>query len=147
MFFANDPGPWQYYVNRKDNVGLPLEAVRRKYLTESIAFEEQMSQWAMQSQNYANASGGTAAPVPSLPPNCIEFVANTTEGVNFNFNFTTSGPTDFTLTWGDGETLTDTVDGSYGASHTYAELNQSYTCTLCFDDISLVTELDFPGND
>ena len=33
------PGPWQQYLNRKDNIGLPLMEVRRKYLTEQLQFE------------------------------------------------------------------------------------------------------------
>ena len=152
MYLSKDPGSWQQYVKRADNIGVPLNELAKKYAMESNLYAQQMimeAQMLQQQQTaLATASGGSAPiNVSNLPSGCIEFVANTTEGVNFNFNFTTSGPTDFTLTWGDGETLTDTVDGSYGASHTYAESDQSYTCRLCFDDISLVTELDFPGND
>jgi hypothetical protein len=149
MFFIKDPGPWQYYVNRKDNIGLSLDAVRRKYLTESIAFEEQISQWVMQSQNYSNASGGTAdtsTSDSSLPSNCIEFVFNTTLGTNSLINFTTLGSVGYTLDWGDGTIDSGTADGATTGEHDYADAEQSYTCRLCFDNITLVTELDFPGN-
>ncbi|MDA7648809.1 hypothetical protein N8580_00590 [Akkermansiaceae bacterium] len=38
------PGPWQYYVTRKDNIGLPVNEVRRKYLTEQLAFDNFQTQ-------------------------------------------------------------------------------------------------------
>jgi hypothetical protein len=41
MFIINDPGPWQYYHHRMDNVGLNVEQLRQKYLTEQLMFEEQ----------------------------------------------------------------------------------------------------------
>ena len=28
MFLVNHPGPWQYYLNRSDNKGLPLMEVK-----------------------------------------------------------------------------------------------------------------------
>jgi hypothetical protein len=149
MFFVKDPGPWQYYVNRKDNIGLSLDAVRRKYLTESIAFEEQMSQWVMQSQNYSNASGGTAdtsTSDSSLPSNCIEFVFNTTLGTEASVNFTTSGPVEYTLNWGDSTIDSGTADGESTNGHEYADADQSYTCLLCFDNAGLVSALEFVGD-
>jgi hypothetical protein len=94
-------------------------------------------------------SGGDPTPVvvSELPSNCIEFVFNTAFGTNSSVTLTTSGPTNFTIDWGDGTIFSDIVDGSYGLNHTYADPNQSYSCRLCFDNITLVTELDFPGND
>lgn len=38
------PGPWQYYVKRKDNIGLPVNEVRRKYLAEQLQFDNFQSQ-------------------------------------------------------------------------------------------------------
>lgn len=41
MFITNDPGSWQQYVKRKDNIGLSIDTVKRKYLTESIRYNEE----------------------------------------------------------------------------------------------------------
>ena len=151
MIIANDPGPWQFYVKRHDNIGLPMDMVKRKYLAEGLAFHELMQMSMMESQNTGNPSSGGAsqemAIVDVVPSNCIEFVNNTTDGTFSEVIITTSGPTNFTLDWGDGTILSDLVDGEYIADYSYADSDQSYNCTLCFDDISLVTELNFVGDD
>jgi hypothetical protein len=82
-----------------------------------------------------------------LPSGCIEFVNNTKNGTYSEIGITTSGPTNYTITWGDGTEVTDVVDGGITIDHTYADENTEYTARLCFDDISLVTELDFTGDD
>jgi protein involved in ribonucleotide reduction len=82
-----------------------------------------------------------------LPSGCIEFVNNTKNGTFSEINITTSGPTSFTITWGDGTEDTDDVNGSITIDHDYADENAEYTARLCFGDISLVTELDFTGDD
>lgn len=153
MYLSKDPGSWQQYVRRADNIGVPLNELAKKYAMESNLYVQQMimeAQMLQQQQTaLATASGGNAPTVTisNLPSNCIEMVFNTTDGGgNSTVDFTTSAPTNFTLTWGDGETLTDTADGAYTASHTYAEQNVSYTARLCFDDISLVTILDIQGD-
>jgi len=86
-------------------------------------------------------------PVIPLPTNCIEFVADTTDDTEFIFSFNTTGPINFTIDWGDGTTHPDSgAGGFYEESHVYAQGNQQYTVRVCFDDISTVTQLDFPGN-
>ena len=35
-----DPGPWKAYLNKKENKGLPIMEVRRKYLKEQLDFED-----------------------------------------------------------------------------------------------------------
>lgn len=45
------PGHWLHYIKRPDNVGLSINEVRRKYLTEQLEFEQQMIQMV-------NASSG-----------------------------------------------------------------------------------------
>ncbi len=146
-----DPGSWAQYIKRADNIGLPLNEVSKKYIMESNLYATQLFealQMQQQSMQSAVAAGASAPSVSSpLPSNCIEFVFNTTSGTNSSVNVTTSGPTNFTMNWGDGTIFSDAVDGSYDINHTYADLDQSYTCRLCFDNITLVTELDFPGND
>ncbi len=76
-----------------------------------------------------------------LPSNCIEFVVDTTEGTFFAFSFTTTGPINFTVDWGDGTTHPDSgAGGFYSETHTYPESNQQYTVRVCFDDINSVIE-------
>jgi hypothetical protein len=84
-----------------------------------------------------------------LPSGCIQFVNNTTDGNSSTFWINTSAPTNYTITWGDGETETGEVDGvnQLELNHDYADLNTEYTVRLCFDDISVVTQLEFNGDD
>ena len=35
-----DPGPWKAYLNKKENKGLPIMEVRKKYLKEQLEFED-----------------------------------------------------------------------------------------------------------
>ena len=93
-----------------------------------------------------SSAGSAAAPIveqSDLPSGCIEFIYNTTSGTSAEFEVTTSGPTNYTITWGDGTEVTDMIDGGVTIEHEYADSDTEYTVRLCFDDISLVTELDF----
>jgi hypothetical protein len=84
---------------------------------------------------------------PPLPANCIEFVVNTIDGVDFTFSFYTTGPINFTIDWGDGTTHPDSGAGEfYEESHTYPQEGRQYTARICFDNPESVTELDFYGN-
>jgi hypothetical protein len=59
MFIVNNPGPWQYYVNRPDNRGLSLMEVKDKYMREQLLFEQYVSfQMQQQMMMQQNASGG-----------------------------------------------------------------------------------------
>jgi len=149
MNYIQDPGLWQHYILRTDNVSLPIETLRRKYLAESIAFEEHISQ-LMNSHNYINSSLGGPGIIPTtpdvLPSNCIEFVTNTTNGTSTSISFTSSAPTTYTLNWGDGNTESGEADGGLSLNHTYPISSETYTSRLCFADISTITEIDFPGN-
>ena len=64
MFITNDPGPWQYYVNRQDNVGLPIMEVKDKYMREQLLFEQQMNFMYQQQMLMSQASSG-GGPLPS----------------------------------------------------------------------------------
>ena len=98
--------------------------------------------------NWVEINANECCNVPPLPTNCIEFVVNTTDGTFFIFSFNTTGPINFTVDWGDGTTHPDSgAGGFYEESHTYAQEGQQYTVRVCFDDITSVTELSFPGND
>jgi hypothetical protein len=91
---------------------------------------------------------------------CIEFVNNTIDGTDCIFWIETSAPTNYTITWGDGETTTGATaadgDGGVGTGdgenrlrieYDYADSDTEYTARICFDDISLVTYLNFNGTD
>jgi len=43
MLITNDPGPWQYYVNRPDNVGLSIMEIKDKYMREQLLFEQNLN--------------------------------------------------------------------------------------------------------
>lgn len=67
MFFTvNHPGPWQYYLNRPDNVGKPLMEVRDKYLQEQLLYENYMSFQMQQQLIMSNASAGGGKPLSTV---------------------------------------------------------------------------------
>lgn len=80
--------------------------------------------------------------------NCIQFVVDTSNGTAFGFSFSSITPINFTVDWGDGTTHIDAgLGGYYQEEHTFPELNETYTVTVCFDNIESVVELEFFGND
>ena len=55
MFLVNDPGPWQSFVLRGDNVGRPINEVTQKYLHEQLQCDNFLSmQQQLQIQQYQN---------------------------------------------------------------------------------------------
>jgi len=151
MFIVKNPGTWQQYL--RANSHLPIMEAKRRFLIEQ--------------QNYNKVTGtsrskhgGDPPPTSALPSGCIEFVNNTSDGAECLFWIETSAPTNYTITWGDGEITTGgTTVGTGGGvgigdgedklsiSHGYADFNTEYTVRLCFDNISLVTYLEFNGDD
>jgi hypothetical protein len=138
-----------------------LNNIRKLPLNEQVQhynrYLNDLNTQRMWAQIGAAAGGGDST---SLPSNCIEFVNNTSDGTACRFWIETSAPTNYTITWGDGETTTGgtTVDigGGVGIgdgenkleiNHNYADTFTEYTVRLCFDDISLVTYLEFNGDD
>jgi hypothetical protein len=73
---------------------------------------------------------------------CIELVFQTTDGTDVHFEVETSALTNYTISWGDGTEDIGEIDGGITIEHEYADSNTEYTARLCFDDASLVTELD-----
>lgn len=67
MLTTQDPGPWQYFVKRQDNIGLPIQQVTKKYLTEQMMYEYQFNQFMYHQGMMAQqgASQSPAAPVPT----------------------------------------------------------------------------------
>jgi hypothetical protein len=149
---------WQQFSSLPNISKLPLHEQERHYriylndvtMQRFAMIQEQIARAEVEALAQASANGGGGViqqEEGDLPSGCIEFVNNTKNGAFSEINITTSGPTSFTITWGDGTEDTDTVDGSITIDHDYADENTEYTARLCFDDISLVTELDFTGDD
>lgn len=150
-----DPGPWQQYVKRADNIGLPLHEVSKKYMMESNLYATQLFEALQTQQNQspvavaAPGSGGASELPPVILSNCIEFIVNTTSDTFFSFT-ATSLTQEFTYTveWGDGETEEGSSgEGGASLSHTYPDSDTEYTVRVCFSDASVINNLDFPGFD
>lgn len=95
----------------------------------------------------AAGAAGSGGGGNRLPSNAIEFVVNTFDDLNFEFDFTsTEEPITFTINWGDGETYDGSGGGGYyPESHTYAEV-ADYTVRVSFDDPLKILQLNFPGD-
>lgn len=61
MYGAQDPGNWQSFLKRQDNVGLPIMEAKSKYLMEQMNFDNMMN---FQSQNHV--AGIPANPIVSV---------------------------------------------------------------------------------
>ena len=150
------------FGKRFENLGIKiseseLDRMYRKHLEEKKAIapdemevNEAAFQRAMSNEiqmGYGLAVGGIEpSPEPSPSSPCIEFVNNTADSDFCEIEITTSAPTTFTINWGDGTEFSDVADGTYTLDHTYPDLETDYSCTLCFDDPSLVTGLTFFGS-
>jgi hypothetical protein len=143
-----DEMTWKQFSDLAGIRNLPINEQVRKYnfyLNEIM--EARMNYIHHQTQVLGGNKPKVIQQEEGLPSNCIEFVNNTINGTYSEITITTSGPTNYTITWGDGTEVTDTIDGTITIDHTYADSDTEYTARLCFDDISLVTELDFLGDD
>ena len=120
MFFTvNDPGPWQFYVKRADNIGLPIMEIKQKYLQEQALFEaerkRQYNDYMRMIHESRGGPGGSGAgfsgqgidgPIAGATVLAVAEGVTTTTDTNgfFTFNFIPAG--DIELTGG-----TDTVTG------------------------------------
>ena len=138
---------WRQFSSLPHIASLPLN----RQIAEYDAYNQQIiAEQLFRQQQYNNAndvsavgSGGRRQQQEGLPSGCIEFIYNTTSGTSAEFDVTTSALTNYTITWGDGTEVTDVIDGGITIEHEYADSDTEYTVRLCFDDISLVTELNF----
>jgi hypothetical protein len=144
---------WQQFSSLPNISKLPLHEQERHYriylndvtMQRFAMIQEQIARAEVEAlaQASANGGGGYIQQQEGLPSGCIEFIYNTTDGTYAEFDVTTSGPTNYTITWGDGAEDTGEVDGSVNIGHEYADSDTEYTARICFDNVSLVTELDF----
>ncbi len=150
---------WHQFSTLPGMNRIPAHEVERQYriylneiAEQRIAIHLMQERAAMtqaEAMAVAASNGGGGIIQQGLPSGCIEFVNNTTDGTECRFWINTSAPTNYTITWGDGETETGEVDGvnQLEINHTYADSDTEYTVRLCFDDISVVTRLEFNGDD
>lgn len=73
-----DPGTWQQFVKRADNVGLPLTEVSKKYMTESTLYANQLFEAIRQQQiqSKMDVYDGAALP-PAVTPSVTPSVSVT----------------------------------------------------------------------
>lgn len=61
------PEPWPQYLKKKENIGVPLMEVRKKYMEEQLLFENYVS--SLQQLNVLSPSSGVSGgPSPSVVP-------------------------------------------------------------------------------
>jgi hypothetical protein len=150
---------WQQFSTLPGMNTVPSYEVERRYRTYLNELAEQRMV-IYQQQNAMGSGKIIQQEQEGLPSGCIEFVNNTSDGTGCQFWIETSAPTNYTITWGDGETTTGvtSADGDGGVGdgdgenrleilHDYADSDTEYTARICFDDISLVTYLEFNGDD
>lgn len=71
MYITKDPGSWQQYIKRVDNVGIPLNELAKKYAMESNMYVQQMlteAQQIQQQMEQNTSAVGGIAPTPSVTP-------------------------------------------------------------------------------
>jgi hypothetical protein len=156
-----DEMSWKQFSNLAAIRALPINEQVRKY---NFYLNDIMQARMNYIHHQTQVLGGNRPKViqqeGDLPSGCIQFVNNTAEGTECLFWIETSAPTNYTITWGDGETTTGqtTTDGDGGVGdgagenrlrieYDYADSDTEYTARICFDDISLVTYLNFNGTD
>lgn len=133
MFFVNDPGPWQSFILRGDNVGRSINEVTQKYLNEQLQFENFISmEQQLQLQQYQNKGIDIGSnPTPPLLGDFLINTENVVEGITTNDNqfqlpLTDNGVINFTIDWGDGTTDTITSYNQAETLHTYTTPGEYY---------------------
>jgi protein involved in ribonucleotide reduction len=150
----------QHEVERQYRIYLN-EIAEQRIAIHLIQEQRAMAQAEAMAVAASNGGGGgyIQQEQSDLPSGCIQFVNNTSDGTQCRFWIETSAPTNYTITWGDGETTTGQTTVGTGAGvgigdgedkleidYTYADSFTEYTARICFDDISLVTYLEFNGD-
>ncbi len=125
MFFVNDPGPWQSFILRGDNVGKPINEVTQKYLHEQLQFDnfismqQQLHLQQFQNKGTINSSSPTPEPSGDFRIDTTQTSGTTTGNTSFKLPLTNNGTINFTIDWGDGTTDTITTWNQAETTHTY----------------------------
>ena len=140
-FYSINEDSYGYVIGESISVCFPnIEQVTKMKVYVDFPSDQTYHNWLDQDSFKFYGEGDSS--------NVIEFGVNTWDDTNFYFNFNTTGPINFTIDWGDGTTHIDEgAGGYYSENHIYPELGQEYTARIYFNDISLVTNIEFPGND
>lgn len=136
----------QFY-RRFDAFQIPRNELDRMFEKE---MEYQQGLWMAEQAYQASSTPGIGGGGSSsgLPSGCIQFVANTTDDTFFGMYITISSDTTYTVDWGDGNTEEGNFStGGNDLSHQFDDSDTEYTVLLCFGSPSVVTSLDFYGND
>lgn len=104
MFINDYPGTWQQFAKRRDNIGLPLHEVKRKYLVEITQYEEMLSQSML---GWANASAASGAGDPVTTGTTTTTTTAATTTTTSTTSTTTTAPTTTTTS-----TTTTTTTGA-----------------------------------
>ena len=137
---------WHQFSSLPHIANLPLnrQLIEYEIYNQNLIHEVFLTQQLYNQEVVVPSSAGSAAtPIVEQSDGCIEFIFQTTDGTDAEFDVTTSGPTNYTITWGDGTEDTGVIDGNGEFEHLYADSDTEYTVRMCFDNVSLVTELDF----
>lgn len=78
MIICDHPGDWQTFLRRKDNIGLPIMEVRKKYLLEESAFVDGMNS-TLSPTSVASVASAAGAGVGDNFPSVI-FVGSKQDG-------------------------------------------------------------------
>ena len=147
MLIVPDMISWQHFVQLPQIKNLPIHEQTRRY--NYYLSEQQVVLNQIMAQYNAVGSGGTLQSTePPLGSNCIQFTADTTiGGTTFSMEIESSVPTTATVDWGDGNSEEIEIDGETQISHEYADEETAYNVTMCFTDPSVITVLNFYGDD
>lgn len=135
------------FFQKHQNLNVQKEELERKYRVYLREQEDmRMLSEAVQSSSTATSTAGGGSGSGGRTPS-LEFVVNTFDNTDFNFDFTSTGePIEFTIEWGDGNVHVDSGGGGeYIESHTYDEIGD-YTVKVYFDDPLKILQLHFPGD-
>lgn len=113
MIFQH-PGPWQYFVKRKDNINLNVLEQKQKYILEESQYYSQLN--IINQNNWNNALGGGPTRTTEQPILYEPFGLNGLNGLGFPYYNTPSGWTNDSevVFYGDSDVIPfcDIVDSS-----------------------------------
>ena len=143
---TNDPGPWQWFIKRTDNVGISLMEQRRKYMREQLLFEDYVSTLnavntvsPSVASSAAAAGGGGPAPGGGGTPPAPGFTAlddtNFQTAVNLWFDDQSAAEAEYGLIGEWNTTAVTNMDSAFLARDTFNE-------DLSAWDVSSVTTMD-----
>jgi len=137
----------EQFINKHQHLKIAQSELERKWRVMQEQ-EELQKMWEAAQLLNTTTSTSVAGGGGNGDPNNFQFVVNTTEELDFRFDFISTGePIEFTIDWGDGNIHVDSgTGGEYSEEHSYDEGGE-YTVKVTFDDPLKVLELDFPGWD